>query len=396
MSIGVKHKVKMRNNTPKLRFKEFTDEWQEKKLGDVSFFSNERIIANELNKSNFVGVDSLGSNMSGKLDSSHVPQKGKVTRYVCGDILHSNIRPYLKKAWLANQIGGSSADVLVIKPSQGVISKFLYSITTSDSYFDYVMSGAKGVKMPRGDKVHVMNYAVSVPSLPEQEKIAGFLTAVDEKINKLEDKKKGFEKYKKGVMQAIFCQEIRFKPDLSSEASAKLDGSNYPDWEEKKLGEICKITTGKLDANAMVSSGEYRFYTCAKDFYKIDKFAFDTEALLVSGNGANVGYIHYFKGKFNAYQRTYVLDKFSENIFYIKYALQKDLNQRIQVEKKEGNTPYIVLGTLTEMKIMSPSKEEQEKIAEFLTLLDNKVELIGKELEQAKLFKKALLQQMFV
>ena len=66
------------------------------------------------------------------------------------------------------------------------------------------------------------------------------------------------------------------------------------------------MTTGKLDANAMVENGKYRFYTCAKDYYKINEYAFDTDALLISGNGANVGYIHHYEGKFNAYQRTYV------------------------------------------------------------------------------------------
>ena len=78
------------------------------------------------------------------------------------------------------------------------------------------------------------------------------------------------------------------------------------DWEVVNLGRTCtQVTTGKLDANAMKESGEYRFYTCAKDYCQIDTYAFDTEALLVSGNGANVGYIHYYKGEFNAYKRTY-------------------------------------------------------------------------------------------
>ena len=79
----------------------------------------------------------------------------------------------------------------------------------------------------------------------------------------------------------------------------------------------------------MVENGQYRFYTCAKDYYYIDKYAFDTEALLISGNGAYVGYIHYYKGKFNAYQRTYVLDQFTENIQYIKVYLDEFLSKRI-------------------------------------------------------------------
>ena len=130
---------------------------------------------------------------------------------------------------------------------------------------------------------------------------------------------------------------------------------------------------GKLDANAMNSNGKYRFYTCAKDYFYINSFEFDTDALIVSGNGANVGYIHHYKGKFNAYQRTYVLDAFQDNILYVKFFLDKNLKWRINKEKKEGNTPYIVLSTLTEMIIQVPCIQEQEKIANFLIAINKKI-----------------------
>lgn len=188
-------------------------------------------------------------------------------------------------------------------------------------------------------------------------------------------------------MQQIFSQAIRFKAD---------DGSDFPDWEEKKLGSLCEITTGKLDANAMVKDGQYRFYTCAKEYYKIDDYAFDTDALIVSGNGANVGYIHHYQGKFNAYQRTYVLDSFTDNIVFVKFVLDGYLHKRIMKEKNEGNTPYIVMGTLTDMKINLPSFSEQTKISNFLSSIDSKIEQVSKQLDESKQFKKALLQQMFV
>ena len=168
------------------------------------------------------------------------------------------------------------------------------------------------------------------------------------------------------------------------------------EWEVKRLGEVCKITTGKLDANAMVDHGRYRFYTCAKEYYFIDKYAFDTEALLISGNRAYVGYVHYYKGKFNAYQRTYVLYKFKHNIIFIKYFLEQNLPKRIETEKKDGNTPYIVLSTLTDMKIFLPSlPEEQQKIADCLSSIDELIELQTKKLELLKAHKKGLMQQLF-
>ena len=195
------------------------------------------------------------------------------------------------------------------------------------------------------------------------------------------------EQYKQGMMQKIFSQQIRFKAD---------DGSEFGEWEETELGKHCQIKTGKLDANAMRPNGEFRFYTCAKEFYLIDEYAFDTEALLISGNGANVGYIHYYKGKFNAYQRTYVLDQWQQNIIFIQYFLEQFLKERIYGEKKEGNTPYIVLSTLSEMPLLLPCLAEQTKIANFLSAIDQKIEVVAQQIEQAKLWKKGLLQQMFV
>ena len=109
------------------------------------------------------------------------------------------------------------------------------------------------------------------------------------------------------------------------------------EWEVKTLGDICeRITTGKLDANAMVSNGDYPFFTCASEHYWIDQYAFDYEALLVSGNGANVGYIHYYNGKFNAYQRTYVISEFCADVQFIKLFLDRNLQQRIHTEVNAG------------------------------------------------------------
>lgn len=146
----------------------------------------------------------------------------------------------------------------------------------------------------------------------------------------------------------IQVKEKRFKWLLRSLISEPQMGTYKHEWKKVKLGEVCRIRTGKLDANAMSEIGRYRFYTCAKNFYMIDDYAFDTEALIISGNGANVGYIHYFKGKFNAYQRTYVLDDCSSIICiqYFKKFLERFLAKRIHQEKSESNTPYIRLSAL--------------------------------------------------
>lgn len=168
-------------------------------------------------------------------------------------------------------------------------------------------------------------------------------------------------------------------------------------WKSKLLKNMVKnITTGKLDANAMVEGGQYRFYTCAKNFYFINEYAFDTEALLISGNGAHVGYIHHYQGKFNAYQRTYVLFGFDTSVIFLKFYLERNLAARILTEKKEGNTPYIVMGTIAEMPIlMPPSTDEQQKIADCLSSIDELIVAQAQKLNAFKLYKKGMMQKLF-
>ena len=163
-----------------------------------------------------------------------------------------------------------------------------------------------------------------------------------------------------------------------------------------KLGDICQITTGKLDANAQVDNGIYPFFTCAEQPFKIDSFAFDTEALLISGNGANLGYINYYHGKFNAYQRTYVLDIFSENIQYIKWALKVLLPKRIAIEKSSSNTPYIVLSTLSDLRLPIPNKSIQCHIAKLMQSLERKLSSQIALNGSYNRLKQYLLRQMFI
>ena len=168
------------------------------------------------------------------------------------------------------------------------------------------------------------------------------------------------------------------------------------DWEVKPLGSLCRrITTGKLDANEMVSDGDYPFFTCAKESYWIDRYDFNYEALLVSGNGANVGYVHYYNGKFNAYQRTYVLSEFSAEVQFLKLFLDRNLRERIRVEVNAGNTPYITMGTLTDMQVaLPPTFPEQRAIAGALSDVDA---LLGAQealLAKKRDLKAAAMQQL--
>ena len=146
------------------------------KLGEISMYAKERIDGNLLSTENYVGVENLLKDKGGKTSSSSVPC-GNAIKFKPGDILIGNIRPYLKKIWLANIIGGTNGDVLCIRVSRNdlVSSDYLYKCLSSDSFFNYDNSHAKGGKMPRGDKKAVMEYSIPIPPLEEQKRIVSIL-----------------------------------------------------------------------------------------------------------------------------------------------------------------------------------------------------------------------------
>ena len=158
------------------------EEWKEYKLGEVCEYNTKRISLNMLNIDNYISTENMVSNIGGVTLSSNLPETGNAIHYTEGNILISNIRPYFKKIWYANKKGGCSADVLCIKANEDIKDRYLYYLLSQQEFFDYVMAGAKGCKMPRGDKQHIMNWEISLPSLLTQQKIANSLSSLDGKI----------------------------------------------------------------------------------------------------------------------------------------------------------------------------------------------------------------------
>lgn len=389
MNTATLHIEMEKNIVPQLRFQEFNGTWEMNKLGPYLKLYLERVPAT-------TDIPILTSSRNGLFKQSEyfnnrevintgeygvVPMGYFTYRHMSDD---STFKFNINTKW---EKGAVSKEYPVFT-TVNMDKIFLYhKLNYGNELKKFAIAQKLGSTRVRLYFKKLKELTLFIPTLTEQQKISSFLCVVDEKILQLSRKKELLEQYKKGVMQQLFSGKLRFRDK---------NGEHFVDWEEKKLGDLAKITTGKLDANAMVQDGEYRFYTCAKDYFRIDKYAFDTEALLISGNGANVGYIHYYKGKFNAYQRTYVLDRIKENIIYLKFYLDNFLYERIHTEKKEGNTPYIVMSTLSEMEILLPSLPEQQKIANFLSSIDAKIESTNQHINQTQSFKKGLLQQMFV
>ncbi|MUU19734.1 restriction endonuclease subunit S [Helicobacter pylori] len=260
-------------------------------------------------------------------------------------------------------------------PLEKINNEFLYYlILTLKNKLSKLASGSTFLEVSPNK---IKNLLIPLPPLNEQIAIANILSGLDRYLYSLDALILKKESVKKALSFELLSQRKRLK------------GFNQ-NWQRVRLGDICEITTGSLDANEMVHYGKYRFYTCAKEYYFIDKYAFDTEAILISGNGAYVGYVHYYKGKFNAYQRTYVLDNFSEHIIFVKYFLTMFLQSHIQTNRNEGNTPYIVMGTLKDFEILLPPLNEQIAIANILSDVDSEIISLKNKKRQFENIKKAL------
>ena len=215
--------------------------WQEVKLGDICEYSRNRISISEVNLCNYVSTENLLKERAGKTIADTIPEQANLCEYNKGCTLISNIRPYFKKIWFANTRGGCSNDVLVYKPNNGINDKWLYYLLSQDSFFDFVMSGTKGTKMPRGDKSQIMKFPVALPPLDEQRKIAGVLSALDDKIELNNKINRNLEAQAQAIFKSWF---IDFEPFKNGKFIDSELGRIPEGWVCKKLKDFVEIKRG--------------------------------------------------------------------------------------------------------------------------------------------------------
>ena len=208
----------------------------------------------------------------------------------------------------------------------------------------------------------------------EQFMIVDFLNKIEEKKAILEKKIDILKKYKEGFTK-------RLTKTLNTDDIA--------------LSNICSITTGKMDANTMNPEGKYKFFTCSREDYFIDTYAFDCEALLVSGNG-DVGLTKYYNGKFNAYQRTYVLYNLKKNAKFIKLFIDLQINTIIRKETNKGAMPYIRLTTFNKIMIPNIDPSLEYLISAAIDKIDKKIELLQNHARVLNNIKNNLLDSLFI
>jgi type I restriction enzyme S subunit len=360
------------SNIPKLRFKEFSGEWEEKKTIDIAPLQRGfDLPISQIQKGKYPVVFSNG------ILKTHFEYKAKAPGIVTGRSGTIGKVTYVTKDYWSHNTA------LWVTDFKENDSKFIYYFYLNFNLQRYATGS--GVPTLNRNDVHVVKKYIPT-SNQEQEKIANFLTKTDNLIEKLSKKDEAFKKYKKGVMQKIFKQEIRFNND---------DGSEFGEWEEKKLGEISHITTGKSNREDSGLSGKYTFFDRSEDIRTSNIFLFDKEAVIIAGEGSSFP-PKYFKGKFDLHQRTYaIMDFIDMDAKYLFYYL--DYHKKYFLRYAVGSTvKSLRLPIFQKMPIYLPSIKEQNKIASFLSSIDNLIDENNKKLEKTIEFKKGLLQQMFV
>ncbi len=232
----------------------------------------------------------------------------------------------------------------------------------------------------------ISSYKITTTTYEEQQKIAAFLGAVDEKIAQLQKKKDLLEDYKKGCMQKLFSQDLRFKDD---------NGNAFLDWGETTLGKNVTTKTGDSNREDSTEEGEYVFFDRSNDVRASSKYLFDCEAIIVAGEGKDFP-PKYFFGKFDLHQRAYAITSFGNNVGKFLYYWIHKHRQHFLKYAVGSTMPSLRMNAFDKFPVNLPHPDEQKKIANFLSAIDDKIALVTEELNKSKIFKKGLLQQMFV
>ena len=371
-------------NVPHLRFKEFSGEWEKNRLSEYAEFLQGLTYTPEQVSDNTGYLVLRSSNIKNSLlafdDNVYVkmniPKRIKTFENDVLMCVRNGSKSLVGKNALItkNYIGLAwGAFMNILRPKDKTV--FLFHFLNTESFKRQIKIDINTATVNQITLQMLNSCNIYLPVVDERLKISHFLNLIN---NRLETQMK-------------IIKEI--KSLIYSIKNKIIEKLIFVKWI--KIKDICTITTGKLDANAMKENGKYKFFTCSKDDYYINEYAFDGEALIISGNG-ELGLIKYYNGKFNAYQRTYVLQNFKLSPIYIKFMMEYYLPRKIYKEKNVGAMPYIVLSTIAELEIPVVDNRIIEKMERFYLLLNKRQNIDNIQLNNLKKQKQFLLNNMFI
>ena len=328
------------------------------RLEEIAHYAKTRIDCKTINEDNYVGVENLLQNKAGKTKATSVPTTGMVIAYQKNDILIGNIRPYLRKVWLADCEGGTNGDVLTvqIEDTEKVLPQFLYYVLSSEKFFLYDIQNSKGAKMPRGSKDAVMKFEVPLPHLDVQREIVRMLDSYTESV-------------------------VELQRQLTAELTARKTQYGYYrnkflDFESsvsvKTIGDICDVVVGGepptdcIKGDVRDSTHIYPVWGNGKEVYGYSgTYKIDRDAVVISSIGANTGAVYYKEAFFTP-------------IIRLKVILPKDnrINARFlfhalsgtTIKSKSSSVPNMNANEIKAIKIPVPPLDVQNRI---VNVLDN-------------------------
>ncbi|HDI2492028.1 TPA: restriction endonuclease subunit S [Acinetobacter baumannii] len=404
---------------PKLRFKEFDGDWTFKNLSDVS--------SKPLYGMNSAATDFDGENKYLRItdidEESHRFKFTKLSspsdvieeKYILqeGDLLFARTGASVGKSYIYDPDDGKvvfAGFLIKFGLKESVIPYFIFTQTLSEKFNNWVITNSMRSGQPGINAEEYSKWQIAFTSKPEQIKIASFLSAVDEKISQLTQKHQLLSQYKQGMMQKLFSQQIRFKAD---------DGSEFGEWKKRKVSDLfIEIKEKVLNQNIETYS-----ITAGKGFVsQAEKFGRNISGMQNSnyivlqpndfsynkGNSKTFKYGCVYLNEFDhpiavpnvfisfrAKVTKSIYEKFYAHLFENHY-LDRRLRLLISSSARMDGLLNVSKEGFFEIKLPSPCLEEQTKIANFLSAIDQKIEIVAQQIEQAKQWKKGLLQQMFV
>jgi len=374
----------MNRNIPRLRFSGFTDDWELRKLGELTeSFDNQR-----------VPIDS-GLRVSGRY-----PYYGAtgiidyVTDYIfdgeyvllAEDGANITMRNYpvayltKGKFWLNNHAH-------IMKMIDGN-NQFLVQILEKLDYVKY----NTGTAQPKLNSKTIKNIEFKIPNLSEQTKIGNFSKQLDDTIALHQRQLELLKEQKKGFLQKMFPKNGASKPEI------RFSGFTN-DWEQRRLGSFSKIKTGSSDLQDASPDGSYPFFVRSEKIERSNRYLFDGEAVLIPGEGRLGEIYHYINGKFDFHQRVYRISHFSNygvSGLFVLYSMKNNFKRHAMKFTVKATVDSLRLPMLTEFELKLPSISEQKKISLFFKQLDDSIALQERKLESLKEQKKGFLQKMFV
>ena len=386
-------------NVPNLRFPEFEGEWQETRLKEISKFSKERLNSIELSCSNYVTTENMLQDYKGIVSATNLPTNTNVVKFSKGDVLLSNIRPYLKKVWYADRNGGCSADVFVFKALPICDSNFLHHVIANDRFIKFVMGGAKGVKMPRGDKEQMITYKVGLPCIEEQKKIANLLSLFDERISTQNKIIEDLKKLKYAISKYLFERKDLFENKIKLSKVAELkNGYAFQSSKYNALGKWKILTIANVAGERYVKTNECNcIIEIPYDIQKHQKLEANDILISLTGNVGRVSLCT--EGFFLLNQRVGLLQlKISENREFIYQVLSFHKFEESMIACAQG-AAQMNIGKGDVENYILPYSFNKENINSVASVLKNYDKYIINEINMLSMLhsqKQYLLRQMFI